>query len=125
MKRFATLMLGLATLVPAGTAFAGAQVLTTAPAMHIYPTNQTLYCDIVNVSTKQINATVEIVDYYGNVTSGPLTQPLPPFNGTALGESVPNSGAYCRFTVDTSKKGVRGVAVYDNGSTYQMSIPAQ
>jgi hypothetical protein len=119
-------LLGLAAVAPTVPALAGPQVLSTAPAMHIYPAQQTLYCDIVNVGTKSPQVTIEIVDYYGNVTSGPLTQTLPPGNGTALGESTANSGAYCRFTVvGASKKDMRGVGVYDNNTSYQMAIPAQ
>ena len=93
--------------------------------MHIYPAQQTLYCDIVNVGTKPINATIEILDYFGNVTTGPASSSLAPFNGNALGEGGANAGAYCRFTVNTSKKNVRAVGVYDNNTSYQMAIPAQ
>jgi hypothetical protein len=125
MKKFASLVLGLA-LLPAASAFAGAQFLYTAPAMHIYPTNQTLYCDIINIGKKSPQVTIEILDYYGNVTSGPASTTLTPNTGNALGETTPLAGAFCRFTIlGAAKKDLRGVAVYDNASAYTIAIPAQ
>jgi hypothetical protein len=124
MKKLASLVLGLA-LLPA-SAFAGAQFLYTAPAMHIYPTNQTLYCDIINIGKKSPQVTIEILDYFGNVTSGPSSTTLAPNNGNALGESLALAGAFCRFTIlGAAKKDLRGVGVYDNGTGYTIAIPAQ
>jgi hypothetical protein len=108
----------------AGTSQAG-KVLWTAPALHMYPTNQTLYCDVVNVGTTPQDVTIEILDYYGAVTSGPVTSTLGPEQGNALGEASPLGGARCRFTVSGSTKKVRAIAVYDNGSAYTVAFPAQ
>ena|SRR5690349_12235723 len=116
---------GAVALAGATSAHAGSKVMVTAPAMHIYPQAQTMYCDIVNVGKVAADVTVEAVDYFGNVTAGPLTQTLPPFNGTALGDSSNDGGAFCRFTVSGSTKSFRAMAIYDNNTVYTVSVPAQ
>ena len=116
---------GALALAGATSAHAGSKVMVTAPAMHIYPQLQTMYCDIVNVGKVPASVTVEVVDYFGNVTAGPLQQTLPPFNGTALGDSGNDQGAFCRFTVSGSTKSFRAMAIYDNNSVYTVAVPAQ
>jgi hypothetical protein len=116
---------GALALAAATSAHAGAKVMVTAPAMHIYPAAQTMYCDIVNVGKVPADVTIEAVDYFGSVTAGPITQTLPPFNGTALGDSATDGGAFCRFTVSGSTKSFRAMAIYDNGSSYTVAVPAQ
>jgi hypothetical protein len=125
MRRTIARVLGILALSGAAPAFAGNNILYTAPALHVYPTDQTLYCDVLNVGSKPVDVTIEILDYFGVATTAPVTSTLQPGQGNALGEGAPLGGAYCRFTSTGSKKTLRGVAVYDDGSTYTMAIPAQ
>jgi hypothetical protein len=106
--------------VPAAQA---ASVLASAPALGAYPTNQVIYCDIVNLYTAPKNVTIEIMDYFGNVVTSLPTSTLGPNQGTAWGDASGN-GAWCRFTVDGSAKKYRAVAIYDNGTSYTVSLPA-
>ena len=106
----------------ASAALAG--VMATAPAQQDYPTTQVLYCDIVNLNTEPKLVTVEAMDLNGIVVSGPAGPfPLAPNEGTALYSGT--GGAWCSFTVEGSAKKYRGVAVYDDGAGYTLSIPAQ
>lgn len=104
-----------------------AAVLVTAPARAGYPTfsGRTLYCDIRNLNSGNGIVTIDILDYPGNVLNsfGPLT--LAPNEATAFSDGGSGDGVSCRFTVSGSSKKWRGVAVYDNGTDYTMSIPAQ
>jgi hypothetical protein len=118
-----TLAAGMLLATFATSAHAG-KVLWTAPALGAYPQNQTIYCDIVNVAPTPQSVTVEILDYFGNVVGFPLTQVLPPEQGTANGDASGN-GARCRFTVQGSTKKVRAMAIYDNGTSYTVAVPAQ
>jgi len=102
-----------------------AAVMASAPALHLYPATQTIYCDIVNLNTTPKDVTIEVVDYFGVVTTGPSTSTLAPFQGTALGEGGGLQGAYCRFTVSGSAKKYRAMAIYDNGTSYTVAVPAQ
>jgi hypothetical protein len=124
MKTIKMLAAAAALALASAPAAHAAQVLATAPGLAAYPQLQVLYCDIVNVDKVQRNVTIDIMDYFGNVILGPLTQPLPPNNGTALGDGSGN-GAWCRFTVDGSAKKFRAMAIYDNGSAYTTSVQAQ
>jgi hypothetical protein len=93
------------------------------PELAAYPSLQTIYCDIVNLNTSPKNATIDVVDYFGNVIiSGSFT--ILPSQGMAVGDPT-GSGAWCRFTVDGSAKKYRAMAIYDNASAYTVSLPAQ
>jgi hypothetical protein len=123
MKTIGRTIAAGAFLVLASTSAHAGKVLWTPPALAAYPSLQTIYCDIVNVATTPQDVTIEVLDYFGNVVSGPMTITLPPEQGNALGDGS-GSGARCRFTVSGSTKKVRAVAVYDNGSGYNVAIPA-
>jgi hypothetical protein len=126
MRTFGTTLSTLALLL-AQIAAGHAAVLSTAPARAGYPTfsGRTLYCDIRNVSNGTGTVTIEILDYPGNVIQsfGPLS--LASYEATAFSDGGTGDGVSCKFTVSGSAKRWRGVAVYDNGTDYLMSIPAQ
>jgi hypothetical protein len=112
-------------LLLSGMSYA-AGILYTAPANASYPTDQTIYCDIINVypaAAAPKNVTIDIMDYDATVvsTSGPIS--LSSGHGTALGST--GTGAYCRFTVAGDKAKYRATAVYDNGSVYSVAVPAK
>jgi hypothetical protein len=112
----AGLVLSTAVASQAGT-------LSTAPALAAYPSQQTIYCDIINLNTSPKNVTIDVVDYFGNViNTGSFS--LLPSNGQAVGDGS-GQGAWCRFAVDGSTKKYRAMAVYDNASAYTISVPAQ
>ena len=100
--------------------------LYTAVAQGSYPAGppRELSCSILNVSAKPITITVEARDYSANVitSAGPST--LNPGAAILLSDATGNS-AYCHFLTSSAKKNVRAMAIYDNGSKYLMSIPAQ
>src|SRR5262249_10173618 len=104
-----------------------AAVLATAPARSGYPagSGRTLYCDIRNLNTGNGIVTIDLLDYPGNViaTSGPVT--VGPNESYAQSDFGSGDGVSCRFTVSGSPKKWRGVAMYDNGTDYTVSIPAQ
>jgi hypothetical protein len=122
MKKISVLIGGAAlALSVTGTSHAG--VMATAPALAAYPTTQTIYCDIVNLNTTPKNVTIDILDYFGNVVNtGTIT--VLPSQGNAVGDGS-GQGAWCRFTVDGSAKKYRAMAIYDNASSYTVSVPAQ
>ena len=122
---------GIGRLIAAGALLAtlttsahAGKVLWTAPALAAYPSTQTIYCDIVNVGTTPQDVTIDVLDYFGNLIQGGFPQTLPPEQGTAVGDAS-GAGARCRFTVTGSTKKVRAMAVYDNGTNYTISVPAQ
>lgn len=124
-KAIGRILMAAAVVSTVATSAHAGKVLWTAPALAAYPNNQTIYCDIVNVGKTPQTISVEVLDYYGNVVGFPiLGGTLNPEEGTATGDAS-GSGARCRFTVSGSTKSVRAVAVYDNGSAYTMSVPAQ
>jgi hypothetical protein len=110
----------------ATSAHAGGKVLWTPPALASYPSGsgRTIFCDVVNVGTTPQDVTIEILDYFGAVVTsvGPTT--LAAESGTAWGDSG-FSSARCRFTVTGSTKKIRAMAIYDNGTDYTVSVPAQ
>ncbi len=126
--KLARVMLAATVLAVCGSsaALAGPKVMATAPADQDSPTGQIIYCDIVNLDTQPRDVTIEVMDINGLVVSGPLG-PLsyPPNTGQALAAFPGSGGAWCRFTVDGATKKFRGVAVYDDGLGYTLSIPAQ
>jgi len=113
----ASLFLGMASAAHAG------KVAWTAPALAAYPTLQTMYCTVVNVSTSPVDVTIDILDYFGNTVAGPAMFTLAPEEGNALGDGTGN-GARCRFAASTSAKKIRGAALYDAGSGYTSIVPA-
>ena len=121
MRNSALVFAGL--LFSAALAPAHAGVLATAPALAAYPTNQTIYCDIVNLNTSQKDVAIDIMDYFGNVVTTSGSFSLLPSQGNAWGDGTGN-GTWCRFTVDGSARKYRGMAIYDNGSAYTVSVPA-
>ena len=85
-----------------------------------------MHCDITNAGATAADVTIEVMDYNGNVISGPYMTTIAPNTGDYLGPTLNPSAAWCRFTVSTgSTKLLRGIAVYDNASTYNMIILAQ
>ena len=127
MLKSSFLVATMAIALSTATAHAGGgKVLWTPPALALYPASQTIYCDAVNVGKVQQDVTFEVLDYYGNVTTGPITVTLLPETGSALGEpNGVNGGARCRFTATGSAKSLRAMAVYDNSSAYTVALPAQ
>jgi hypothetical protein len=124
MKAARVLLAGaIFTLGGASAAMAGPKVMASAPALALYPSLQTIYCDILNLNTTQKDVTIEIMDYTGTVVSGPSTFTLQPNEGQALGDGT-GAGAWCRFTVDGSTKKYRAMAIYDNGTAYTTSVQA-
>ena len=122
MKSFK--MLAAATLfalTSASAAHAGAKSAVTAPATA--GTNR-LFCDVTNIDTNPKEVTIEIVDINNNVVLGPYTPLMPPGTGDYLG-SATGAAAYCRFTVNGSTKKIRGIAIYDDTTSYVMSLPAE
>jgi hypothetical protein len=119
----ATALVIVAALYAPSVWAASSKVLYTAPAQSNYPTLQTLYCDILNVSNEPMDITVEILDYSGTVvaTSGALA--INPTAGTAFPDTT-GAGAYCRFSISGSTRKVRAMAIYDNGAAYTTSVPA-
>lgn len=121
VTRTATLVAAL-VLGGASMAHAGPKYLVSAPAIRTTPA-QTLYCDIVNLDSSPQDIIIDVMDYNGNVTVGPLPIQLPPNYGYYLPDTS-LSGAWCRFTVNTSTKKFRAIAVYDQGTAYTVTIPA-
>lgn len=112
----------LLALTSASAAHAGTKVLATAPATATG--GQTMFCDITNIdlnATKDV--TSEIMDINGNTLQGPTLQTVPAGGGVFFGPATA-PGAWCRWTVTGSTKRLRGMAIYDNGITYTMSLPA-
>jgi hypothetical protein len=101
---------------------AEAAVLASAPAEG-YPSAQTISCNIVSVNTGPREVTTEILNYGGDVLAND-TVTLSPNEGHSLA-SASGYAAWCRFTVIGSTKLFRAVAVYDDGGTYTVAIPAQ
>ncbi len=87
------LVLGMAGTAQAGTLHAGP--LVPGP-------NQSLLCVVANVSSKPIEAVVEIVSG-GGITLESLSTILQP--GADFGFGLP-FGSYCRFTVPGSRANV-------------------
>ena len=88
-------------------------------------------CDIVNVSKRNLDVTIEVFTYSGVLLDIPSNVTLSPGEGRPKCLSDP-SAAYCKFNVKTvnrqvrARKGmVRAAAVYMNGNLYVYSIPAQ
>jgi hypothetical protein len=52
------------------------------------------------------------------------TQTIQPGSGTFFGGFITAGIAWCRFTVTGSTKYLRAMAVYDDGSTYTVTLPA-
>jgi hypothetical protein len=121
MKKILMVAAGLALST---TVASQAGTLASAPALGAYPTLQTIYCDILNLNNTPKPITMDVMDYFGNVISTSGSQTVLPSQGTAWGDGSGN-GAWCRFTVDGSSKKYRAMAIYDNGSAYTVSIPAQ
>jgi hypothetical protein len=115
------LLLG-AALLTCGAPVAQAGVLATPPVPNNIPTPGTLYCDIVNLNSSDKDVTTEIVDINGVVVAGPFSSTVPPFTGVAYSD-FGSGGAWCRWTVEGSAKKYRGLAAFDNGSTYAITVP--
>src|SRR5262245_13358672 len=117
---------GTVALAGATSAHAGSKVMATAPALAGYPSagTRTIYCTMTNIGKVSADVVFEVLDYSGNTLQGPFTITLAPNTGNAVGDSTGN-GVWCRFTVPGSTKSFRGTALYDNGTDYEMSIPAQ
>jgi hypothetical protein len=118
-----TLRLAVGLLAFVSMPVAGhAGMLYTAPAQ-AGPDPEKMWCSIVNIDRSARYVTAEILDYAGIPVNAASTV-LPPNEGRALGD-ISGGGAWCRFTVEGSTKKFRAAAVYDDGSAYTVSIPAQ
>ncbi len=126
MKLGRILLFGAAlALGGASAAQAGTKIMATPPIVTGAPVvGQTMYCDMNNLNTTDKQVTFEIMDLAGAVVSGPLSLTLSPGTGQALGSNAATA-AWCRFTVDGSPKKYRGIAIYDNGNDYTVSVPAK
>jgi len=113
----------LLALTTGSAAHAGQKVLASAPALA--GATDTLYCDVTNLDpVNPIEVTGEAMDLNGNVVGFPNTITIPPMSGQYFaGFSGPPS-AWCRFTVNGSAKNLRAMAVYDDGSSYTVTLPA-
>jgi hypothetical protein len=121
MRTLQTLAAALA-LASAPLAPARAAILATAPAQ-AGASPQRMWCSIVNLNPAPHAVTVELMDYAGDVVNhaGML---LLPNEGQSIGDASGNA-AWCRFTVDTSPRKFRAAAIYDSGTAYTVSIPAE
>jgi hypothetical protein len=63
-------------------------------------------CMIVNVGTKDITAKIEILDFNGAVLHEG-DRLVPPGGARDVFQTISNTGGYCRFSGDFSKKKVR------------------
>lgn len=115
-------------LCGASAALAGPKYIMTAPALRTVGVAQTIFCDIVNLDVVNQDVVIDVMDYNGGVV---VTLPwtLSPNSGYYLNDSSGN-GAWCRFTVNTSTKRFRGIAIYDagfasggTGDHYTITIP--
>lgn len=114
--------IGLLVFVVSPSTQCHAGMLATAPAQS-RPDPEKMWCSIVNVDRTPRVVFAHIVDYAGVVVNtGSKT--LLPSEALAVGD-ISGDGAYCRFNVDGSTKKFRAAAIYDDGSTYTVSIPAQ
>lgn len=112
-------------LSSASTAFAGGKSLVSPPAPRSLPMPQTLYCDITNIGTKPSSITIEALDMNGVVVNGPYATTVFPSTGDYMLATDP-SAAYCRFTaLSGSTKSLRAIALYDNGTAYNMVLTAE
>ena len=112
----------LLALTSASAAQAGDKILATAPATATGA--QVMFCDITNIdlnATKDV--TSEIMDINGNTVSGPTVQTIPAGGGVFFG-GITAPAAWCKWTVSGSTKKLRGMAIYDDGIGYTMSLPA-
>ena len=99
-----------------------ATVLATSPAQASSPMAQTMRCAAVNAGTKPVELTVEALDYGGNVVSS-TDGTYPAGHGDELTSGA--GGVWCRFTVTKgAARGLRAAALYDNGVSYTLSVPA-
>jgi hypothetical protein len=116
------LAIALLTLTSASTVHAGTKILASAPAP--LGAGNTMFCDVTNLDpVDSVDVATEIMDVGGNVIVGPSLNTIPPSTGGDVGSNNPLA-AWCRFTVNGSTKNLRGMAVYDNGTSYTMSLPA-
>jgi len=120
-----TLEMTVALLVFVGTLGTGhAGVLATAPAQAAPGPENKMWCSIVNIDRAPRFVITDILDYAGNVLDSSSSEVLLPNHGRAVGD-ITGNGVWCRFTVEGSTKKFRAAAVYDDGSAYTVSIPAQ
>ena len=110
------LLIFLGTLVSAQAA-----VLATQP---VFVNNgQILYCKIANVSTKDLEVTIEIVNPTGGVTNT-VTTTLLAGRTTSLAVAGAFQNGICRFTSKGGRKSFRaGASVGDNSNDF-FAVPA-
>lgn len=110
-------------LCSASAALAGPKYISTAPALRTVGTTQTLHCDISNLDDDPQQVTIEGMNYAGTVVDGPYTTSIPGGAADYL-QTFAADAAWCRFTVNTSTKKFRGIAIYDNAAYgYTITIP--
>src|SRR5262249_3176994 len=96
----------VATTIALGIAFpARAAVLATSP---VFRSGKALECLVVNGGTKPVGVTIDMVDLDGGIELT-KTSMINPDTADRIGNgSGTFAVSYCRFTIDGSKKGVRG-----------------
>ena len=118
-------MLVLAIVLPGTTAaYAGTSILATAPASAIVSgAQQQMWCNLVNLDTSAQTVTTSVLDFDGTLLA--ITQvTVEPNQGTYLPDGS-GQGAWCKFTVNTSPKKFRAMAIYSGAHGYTASVPAQ
>ena len=105
-----------------GTARA-TQVMYSAPVED--NASKGMYCDIVDAGTTSIMGTISANSYGNIIEAGPQSFSIIPGQGASLYVPSPQA-AYCKVTLTTgSTKKVRGVAIYNYGTTGAYTIPIQ
>jgi hypothetical protein len=99
-------------LCGASTALAGPKYIVTAPALKSVGAAQTLHCDITNLDDEPQDVRIEGMNYAGAVVDGPYDTTIQPGQADYL-QTFATDTAWCRFTVNTSVKKFRGIAIYD------------
>lgn len=122
--KLAIIILGAAVAaVSAPSGAHAAKVMASAPAVVSIPGPHTMYCDITNIGDEPANVTIEILNFIGGVVAGPYVTTVNPNTGDNFGSNH-MLAAWCRFTVEGSTRDLRAAAIYDNGTNYTMSLPA-
>ena len=101
---------------------ATAATLRTAPASAFVVNKSGVFCQMRNIGTEQVTATVDGIDINGLVKSSIAGLVVAP--GVAVSHPG-GSVTSCRFTIDRSPKSVRAVALYWDGARYRLAVPAR
>ena len=118
------MILGLSSGAQAG---GGTATLTTG-LLNPAGTNTFLVCSVVNVSTKEVSVTIEVLDQFGAIANSGSDPNLSPGAGrvfSATSAAVTGVG-WCRFTVQGKASAVRATAsIFEVGSGSIAAVAAQ